>query len=169
MRKFFAGGLGFGIVFVLSGCTNSWFFEEKSIGSTKVLVTSADVRVITSRAIAKPADNKNLIPKNIVCAEPSPDIMKAVQTAFGTALNVGISNPAGISGQGGVAISRSYAESAAQLGERLATIQLLRDGLFRACEAYANGAISEVTYAVLLSRFDDTMITMLLGSELINL
>jgi hypothetical protein len=62
-----------------------------------------------------------------------------------------------------IAVSRSQAEALAQLGERLATIQLLRDGLYRACEGFANGAISDTTYAVILSRYDDTMITMLLG------
>jgi hypothetical protein len=68
-----------------------------------------------------------------------------------------------IAGQVAVSIARVRAEAAAQLGERLATIQLLRDGLYRACEAYANGAISEAAYAVMLSRYDDTMITMFMG------
>ena len=48
-----------------------------------------------------------------------------------------------------------------QLGERLATVQLLRDGLYRACEAFANGAISDATYAMIVSKIDDTMVTML--------
>src|SRR5204862_6868923 len=55
------------------------------------------------------------------------------------------------------------AESLAQLTNRLATIQLLRDGLYRACEAYANGAVSEITYAIMLSRFDKLMVTLLTG------
>jgi hypothetical protein len=50
--------------------------------------------------------------------------------------------------------------------ERTQTIQLLRDSLYRACEAYANGALSDTTYALLLSRYDDTMVTML-SSELV--
>jgi hypothetical protein len=61
------------------------------------------------------------------------------------------------------AVSRAHAEAIVQLTERLATIQLLRDGLHRACEAYGNGAISDTAYAVMLSRFDKTMVTMLLG------
>jgi myosin heavy subunit len=73
--------------------------------------------------------------------------------------------PNDITPQVAAAITSATAESLAQLGERLATIQLLRDGLFRACEAYANGALSDMSYAILLSRYDDTMVT-LLSSEL---
>lgn len=100
----------------------------------------------------------------VVCAEPSPDIAKALQSSFniGSSLAVG-GLPGNLTPEVAFAISRAQAESMAQLGERLATIQLLRDGLYRACEAYANGSITETAYAVMLSRFDDTMLTMLLG------
>ncbi len=66
---------------------------------------------------------------------------------------------------GNLGSSPFLAEAMAQLGQRLATIQLLRDGLYRACEAYANGALDKSSYSMILSRFDDTMITLLLGAE----
>jgi hypothetical protein len=62
-----------------------------------------------------------------------------------------------------LAFAASRAEGLAQLGQRLATIQLLRDSTFRACEAYANGAIGASTYAMIVSRYDDVMVTLLLG------
>jgi hypothetical protein len=65
--------------------------------------------------------------------------------------------------QATVATSRAYAESLAQLTNRLATIQLLRDALYRACEAYANGALSNAAYAVILSRYDDLLIRPLIA------
>lgn len=40
-------------------------------------------------------------------------------------------------------------------------IQLLRDGLYRACEAYTNGIIDGREYKRIIARYDETMITML--------
>ena len=44
---------------------------------------------------------------------------------------------------------------------RTQTIQLLRDGLYRACEAYMNGAIDQHQYNVILINADKLMITLL--------
>jgi hypothetical protein len=60
------------------------------------------------------------------------------------------------SGQG----SAQYAETAATVS-RGHTIQLLRDALYRACEAYMNGAVDEADYRSLLTFYDLTMITTL--------
>lgn len=138
------------------------FYVSKSLGKSRTLVTSADVRLVTSTPVDYDVSRGRIKPKQIICAEPSPDLAKAVQKSFGLGAGLGVDTP-GVKGQAAVSIAKARAESAAQLGERLATIQLLRDGLYRACEAYANGALSEVTYAVLLSRYDDTMVSMLMG------
>ena len=37
----------------------------------------------------------------------------------------------------------------------------MRDGLYRACEAYANGAITPTTYAVIVSRVDKLLVTLI--------
>jgi hypothetical protein len=87
-----------------------------------------------------------------VCAEPSPDALSAI--AASGALE------AQIAGQGGGAASASLNEAVASIGLRTQTIQLLRDGLYRACEAYLNGAINEFGYALLLSKYDDSMISL---------
>lgn len=149
-----------------AGCDKSFPFvanletEKRYLGHDSVVVTGAEHRALVNvkvpEKLQKPGE---VTPTRIICAEPSPDVAKALQTAFGASLSA--SAPEAGSGAG--ALSAATAESVAQLGERLATIQLLRDGLYRACEAYANGAISSVEYTVMLSRFDDTMVTMLLG------
>ena len=41
----------------------------------------------------------------------------------------------------------------------------LRDGLYRACEAYANGAIGADAYALVLSRYGQLMTTFFLGQD----
>jgi hypothetical protein len=41
----------------------------------------------------------------------------------------------------------------------------LRDGLYRACEAYANGALGADAYALVLSRYGQLMTTLFLGQD----
>jgi hypothetical protein len=41
----------------------------------------------------------------------------------------------------------------------------LRDGLYRACEAYANGALGADAYALILSRYGQLMTTLFLGQD----
>jgi hypothetical protein len=146
---------GLGLVLATSACTSSTHTSAHRLGDRQVLLTSADLRA--TMASGPRAGG------SVVCAEPSPDLAKAVQSSFGAGGSVSADIPTQVSGSAAVSVARARAEAAAQLGERLATIQLLRDGLYRACEAYANGAIDEVFYSVMLGRYDDTMVTLLAG------
>ncbi len=111
--------------------------------------------------------------RQFVCAEPSPDVARVVQAALsaGATASVEIDSPlaAGLTGAnsargaGAARVDASRSEAVAQLTRRIATIQLLRDGLYRACEAYANGAIGPEIYTAIISRYDKMMITMLLA------
>lgn len=153
----------------LTGCGKT-YYETGTVywGSSNPMVTTASVRTILQRPSNFDEATGLNRPTTIVCAEPSPDVAVAVGSAFGGSLSAdlreGLNSPTGATPtQVGVAaaISNSRAEALAQLGERLATMQLLRDGLFRACEAFANGAISASTYSVMVSRIDDLVVTLL--------
>ncbi len=146
-------------VMALTGCTNAGDeFEGTRLNKKRSLVTTATVRLVYRTEI--PGENGSS--KTVTCAEPSPDVAQAVSRAFGGGLSAE-ANLEGVPVEVAASLTLARAQAVAQMTERLATIQLLRDGLYRACEAYANQAISDTTYAVLLSRYDDTMITMLLG------
>jgi hypothetical protein len=153
-----------------SGCAHldRYSVTSKQMGHSNTLGTQADVRLVIATPVQQGPPIGRVRPAQVVCAEPSPDVAKAMAAAASMAAGVdlqGKSPEAPVEGAaaGSGAYTQSRAESAAQLTNRLATIQLLRDGLYRACEAYANGAISDTTYAVILSRYDDTMVTMLMG------
>jgi hypothetical protein len=147
------------IATIVSGCA-TW------LGDTRVLRTKAEDRlVVASPSSFEGGRNKA---RQVFCAEPSPDVAKALSESknLGGGLDVAVRSPQSpVEGAGSAALaySAAKAESMAQLTNRLATIQLLRDGLYRACEAYANGALSEITYAIVLSRIDKLMVTMLSG------
>ena len=150
---------------LLCGCSEN-FISRKRLGLGEAIGTQADLRIVTANPVQ--TSGGRVIPRQIVCAEPSPDIAKAISEAksLGSSFvgkGKGAELPAEIDLKTALALSSSHAEAVAQMTNRLATIQLLRDGLYRACEAYQNGAISDTTYAVMLSRFDKAMVTMLLG------
>src|SRR4051794_18905124 len=134
--------------------------KQRAIINTKANVGVGDIRYDgEGEAIGATDDQvvKNH-PHRIICAEPSPDVAQAISAAFTAAAQVD-TNAGQSSGSG--SIGSSYAASIAQLGERLATVQLLRDKMYRACEAYQNGAISDTSYTLMLARFDKTMASML--------
>ena len=96
-------------------------------------------------------------PKRVVCAEPSPDVALAIAQSFGAGLSI-----LG-GGQGAGSVTGTTAEGAAQLGERTQAIQLLRDRMYRACEAYSNGAITGTTYNLIMSKNNDAMVTLMMA------
>lgn len=153
------------IATAIVGCQDSsQFVKSQHFENGDTLLTGAAVRSINRQVYNRDSRTGRLVPTYITCAEPSPDVATAISKAFsaeGALSAKGL--PSNIEPEVAAAISASRAESVAQLGERLASIQLLRDGLYRACEAYANGAISPIIYAVMVGRYDDTMVTLLSG------
>jgi hypothetical protein len=91
--------------------------------------------------------------RRVVCAEPSPD------TAVGLAASSSLA--ANVKGQVDAKLASSIAEAVQSIGRRTQTIQLLRDGLYRACEAYLNGAITHDEYRLLLSRISAFSVTVM--------
>lgn len=83
--------------------------------------------------------------ERVVCAEPSPDAMSAL--AFSGALEGAF--------EGGTAgASGSFGQALGELGERTPVVQILRDDLYRACEAHMNGLLSKEEYYEILVFFD---------------
>lgn len=148
---------------LLWGCDGpEHIFEQASLnrGDEPSFIIDAKQRVITNIDIVNKSVAGQVLPKRIVCAEPSPD----VASAFSEALQASISKGDG-EDETGAKFSRSTAESVAALGERLATVQLLRDMAYRNCEAYANGSINATSYTISNSRLHKTIVT-LLASEM---
>ena len=165
------------ILSLAGACTK---IDEESgtrvFGTNRPLLTTAGVRTIQRSEIQSidPATLR-ITPASVSCAEPSPDIAIALGegrsggvTASG--LQTLLTPPVTVAGGAAptpadinlaLSLSSSHAEAVAQLGERLATIQLLRDGLHRACEAYANGAITPTIYTLMVSRLDELLVTLL--------
>jgi hypothetical protein len=131
-----------------SGCAYFTHYKDRAALDESSYSLDAKQRVVLSLASEEGRSRTG----RYVCAEPSPDALSAI--AAPGALE------AQVAGQGGGAASVSLNEAVASMGLRTQTIQLLRDGLYRACEAYLNGAIDEFGYALLLNKYDDSMISL---------
>lgn len=152
------------VIPLLSGCGDYWtstVSRTTAITPGSSMVTTADLRVINRST----RFDGNGVGHVVTCSEPSPDVAKILSAGATGSLSASAEAAGQDVANADLALMASLAraEALAQLGQRLATIQLLRDGLFRACEAYANNAISATTYGIIVARYDDIMITMLLA------
>jgi hypothetical protein len=93
-----------------------------------------------------------------ICAEPSPDAL----SAFANSLGAGVSVPQ----QGAGSLALALQESAGSIGLRTQSIQLLRDSLYRTCEAYYSRAINSAQLMELHMRFQDVMVGILAIEQL---
>ena len=150
----------------LTGCAGSFFrplvrgYSLVKTDGTDTLVMDAKRRAIIG--IPNPNRNKKVSHKPgevermaFYCAEPSPDALAAISAALT------------VSGKADKdALKIAVTEAAKQLGRRNATIQLLRDGLYRQCEAFLNGVVDDVTYSWIANKYVNAMVVLLAIEEI---
>lgn len=107
------------------------------------------------RAIIVVQNDKN---RTVVCSEPSPDALSAYATQL--ALEGKIPEKAGLK------LAASSQEGTSYIGLRTQSIQLLRDAMYRNCEAYANGALNEAEYSIASRRYQRSMVALLAIEQL---
>ena len=154
----------------LAGCGKN--YEDHilyQIDDNKTLITDAKQRVVLNQARQGP-DNRS--GARIICAEPRPDVAQAFTQINSIATGLGgskvgqfltrfIGSDNETASGAGIQSVSAIATSLTKLGERLAVIQLFRDRMYRACEAYNNGALDAAGYTLMMARYDKTMATLL--------
>ncbi|MBV9836100.1 MAG: hypothetical protein JO055_16905 [Alphaproteobacteria bacterium] len=131
-------------------------FRTENLDDGTSLITDAKQRVIINSKNFR-TDREG---HRIICAEPSPDVAQAVSAALKVSANLASTSGASkTDAAAGLAIAT--AAQVAQLGERLTTIQGMRERMYRACEAYANGATTASQYRSMLTTIDRLMATTL--------
>ena len=129
----------------LSGCSSGTIFKQSKLGDINVLSVDARQRLVLEGKVGG---------KRIVCTEPSPDAIVAQAAEFAA------SGSSPLAGQVvNAKLAASSSETAASIGVRTETIQLLRDGYFRICEARLNGQIEEKEYVATLRFIDEFILT----------
>lgn len=154
---------------VLAGCANkarNSEYEGRNF-TTGLAFTSADVRVIEQRRYPEsPQDGTDSrasqsAHRTIVCAEPGPDVAEALSTIEKIQAKGGNGTA-----NGSLTSDFETQQAIQELAGRTTALLGLRDGLFRACEAYANGAIGDDAYALILSRYSQLMATLFLARDI---
>jgi hypothetical protein len=92
----------------------------------------------------------------ILCVAPSPDWATAITTA--QSLQGSVSTPVGTTVT--ASASNSLAETITAMVGRTAGVVALRDGLYNACQAYANGVIGKDAYALILSQYGNLLVAL---------
>lgn len=138
----------------IAGCANfnSIHRDLKVDSGEGVLIDVKQRAILVSKRIPSTGVTP-AISQTIVCAEPSPDALSAYAAELALQGN-------GSKGVGG-ALSGSTQEAAAFIGLRTQSIQLLRDLMYRNCEAYLNNAITSDDYALLMRRTQKYMVALL--------
>ncbi len=122
--------------------------------STATLLPASNYYLLTTR----PGFGVGAPP--VLCSEPSPDFA----IAFGNTLKAGANGgngglTAGVTGEA----DNTQAITAA--AGRTAGVVALRDGLYSACQAYANGLIGKDAYALILSQYGNLLVALASGSS----
>lgn len=156
------------LALALTSCGNLNSIHHKSLvkdSTTQVITTDAKQRhliAINKAPSIKHIGNATIVSdsQHIICAEPSPDAFSVYSAAV--AADASKANEL----QAGLRIATG--ETGATIGLRTESIQLLRDAMYRLCEAYAAGALTEQQYAELLQKYQKSMVTLIAIAQLTN-
>lgn len=117
--------------------------------------------LISSTVIEKvPGSNGNITEKSypVLCAEPSPDVF----SVYSAAIEASASKTDALT----AAFKSTTSESGGTIGIRTESIQLLRDAMYRLCEAYAAGGLSSLEYYKMVSKYQKSMVTLIAIAQL---
>jgi hypothetical protein len=138
------------IAFVAAGC-GSTIHIPSDIGRVHTLSVDAKQRLVF---VGKRAADSIEPRKRVLCTEPMPDALVAKAAVIAAGGN--FQQPGGPTVAAQLAAGQS--ESAGAIGYNDHTIQMLRDGYYRLCEAYMNGAIDKYQYSAMIRNADTFMV-----------
>nr|VFK61915.1 MAG: hypothetical protein BECKTC1821F_GA0114240_10656 [Candidatus Kentron sp. TC] len=144
----------------LSGCAYLNTYNNEMDLKGKSVAMDMKQRVIYSQErFTRQRDKEGKpIMQLVMCAEPSPDALSAYAASIGLGVNTNTGQTANLAAGG--------AETSAFTGLRTQSIQLLRDAMYRLCEGYASGAVTEDDYAAMQRRYQSTMMGLIAIEQL---
>ncbi|MEW8437687.1 MAG: hypothetical protein AB2689_05975 [Candidatus Thiodiazotropha taylori] len=141
------------ILLLFSGCANFNSIERRTSMPNVVKVNKKDVyEPFATVAIHLDAKQRLAISKafGAFCAEPSPDAL----SAYAASLSGSYTSAGGKS----VDLANQFGEGSRNIGLRTQSIQLMRDALYRVCEAYFSKALNSAQLMDLHQHYQDVLI-----------
>jgi hypothetical protein len=123
-------------------------FDSESVSAQSISIDAKQRFLLAGQVYGEP----------IFCSEPSPDVF----SVFSAALEANASNGEELA----AAFKLATNETGATIGIRTQSIQLLRDAMYRICEAYLGGGIDRDQYNDLLKRYQKSMVTLIAIEQL---
>lgn len=140
---------------MLAGCANLTTYNKTVPIGTDMQMVFVDAK---QRAMVSGTGGKGDDAYRRFCAEPSPDALSAI--AATTGLNLGVAS------KGELGYSQGLAEGAASIGLRTQSIQILRDVMYRNCEAFMNRGVTDFGLETMQRRFQSTLVAVLAIEQL---
>jgi hypothetical protein len=153
----FVAVLGTALTLAVAGCSGE-IYRKSTLGDLQTLSVDARQRL----SFVGYYQDQYGHPQRALCTEPSPDAIVARAAALAAGARSPLIAPGGTPSSEALsaAIAASSSESAASIGLRTQTIQLMRDAYFRACEGLLNGVVDEEDYGVILANADAVTIAL---------
>lgn len=148
-RQFFAPLAISALLLGLAGCSST-IHDYARVGNLDTLSVDAKQRLVLVR-------DDPVTGGQMVCAEPSPDAIVAISAAFAAQGSGQQATGENVK----AAIGGGSSESAASIAMRTASVQVLRDGYYRLCEARMNNAITPEDYEGVISEIGPFIATIL--------
>ncbi|MCE0492836.1 hypothetical protein [Vibrio salinus] len=142
--------------FILTACANFTSVHRplNIDDGTGALIDIKQRGIIVSKHKTTDKNNNLISERTFVCAEPSPDAM----SAFAAETSISIPDK--------VKLANAFQEGSTYTGLRTQSIQLLRDGMYRLCEARMSGFIDDDEYNLLIRRYQKNMVALLAIEQL---
>ena len=160
----------------LGGCGSSVIFKHNNFSTKKPEVLSIDASqrvVLSNPAPVEPEKGQDTAGKSgtdraqsrlRMCVEPAPDLFRTLASSLGAEISSTLSPDKSVSLAGKLATTLS--ENAATI-ERSQTVNVLREVMYRNCERWLSGGISDEEFIVQSAR-DQQLIIQVLAIEQIT-
>jgi len=154
--RFIAKTVSVLLVVSLAGCARFNSIQRNVDLTTTSITIDAEQRVVISAP--DPTRTIGNHYARIVCAEPSPDVLKVRGSNFSALLDK--------AGKQDIELALSAAEAGQNIGLRTQSIQLLRDAMYRTCEGAAAGMIEKKEFEEIQERFQKLTAVLLATEQL---
>jgi hypothetical protein len=153
--------LSVGAIFALGGCQGMVDAVVKD--PVRVETVTAKKDPVTA-AIALDADKRNVIVvlrgdhAGMFCAEPPPDVVRALDTKTKGSFGGGAKNGEMQSAELKAEYERTLAEAATVLSRRNPELEVYRTGTYALCQFFANGAIGRDDLVMLFRQLTESVL-----------
>lgn len=140
------------ICLAVAACdTPNFKTSQFQFGDSRTLAATGNLRFISERKRKLPFNEST-----VICSEPSPDYAVGSGTDASGSVKATTTSP--VSELTG---AFKTTETVMPLGGREKGVLALRDGLYAACQAYANGTIGKDGYSMILSQYGLLLVALL--------